>query len=252
MAVLRVGHRRLELDPVRCVSLPCPHDDRLLLVQGEQVPPALAVAVPQLDPARDAAQRPPDDPAHHRAPRQVEPDHGVRARPDEVPDLAVIPVDHPALARHHPGDPGPVLLIGQRHPAGLVIDRVEFEEISAKRTRQRPGQGDLPAPEVPTTETRRTGAKHTAAEPSNRPPCLSPAFPPSHDGHMTESRENSRKAIRAPRGAQRSCKGWAQEAAMRMLMNNLDPEVAEHPDQLIVYGGSGRAARSWDAYAAII
>jgi urocanate hydratase len=58
--------------------------------------------------------------------------------------------------------------------------------------------------------------------------------------------------IRAPRGTQLSCKGWAQEAAMRMLMNNLDPEVAEHPDQLIVYGGSGRAARSWDAYAAII
>ncbi|MGH3235858.1 MAG: urocanate hydratase [Streptosporangiaceae bacterium] len=58
--------------------------------------------------------------------------------------------------------------------------------------------------------------------------------------------------VRAPRGSQRSCKGWAQEAAMRMLMNNLDPEVAEHPDQLIVYGGSGRAARSWDAYAAII
>jgi urocanate hydratase len=62
----------------------------------------------------------------------------------------------------------------------------------------------------------------------------------------------SREPIRAPRGSQRSCKGWAQEAAMRMLMNNLDPEVAEHPDQLIVYGGSGRAARSWDAYAAII
>ncbi len=58
--------------------------------------------------------------------------------------------------------------------------------------------------------------------------------------------------IRAPRGAQRTCKGWAQEAAMRMLMNNLDPEVAEHPDQLIVYGGSGRAARSWEAYEAII
>jgi urocanate hydratase len=58
--------------------------------------------------------------------------------------------------------------------------------------------------------------------------------------------------IRAPRGTQLSCKSWATEAAMRMLMNNLDPEVAEHPDQLIVYGGSGRAARSWDAYAAII
>ncbi|MFZ0192185.1 MAG: urocanate hydratase, partial [Streptosporangiaceae bacterium] len=61
----------------------------------------------------------------------------------------------------------------------------------------------------------------------------------------------SHEPIHAPRGSQRTCKGWAQEAAMRMLMNNLDPEVAEHPDQLIVYGGSGRAARSWDAYAAI-
>jgi urocanate hydratase len=68
---------------------------------------------------------------------------------------------------------------------------------------------------------------------------------------MIESRGDGME-IRAPRGAQRSCKGWAQEAAMRMLMNNLDPEVAEHPDQLIVYGGSGRAARSWEAYAAII
>jgi urocanate hydratase len=62
----------------------------------------------------------------------------------------------------------------------------------------------------------------------------------------------SHEPIHAPRGAQLTCKGWAQEAAMRMLMNNLDPQVAEHPDQLIVYGGSGRAARSWDAYAAII
>ncbi len=62
----------------------------------------------------------------------------------------------------------------------------------------------------------------------------------------------SREPVRAPRGPARTCKGWPQEAAMRMLMNNLDPEVAEHPDQLIVYGGSGRAARSWDAYAAIV
>jgi urocanate hydratase len=58
--------------------------------------------------------------------------------------------------------------------------------------------------------------------------------------------------IHAPRGASLSCLGWPQEAAMRMLMNNLDPEVAEHPDQLIVYGGSGRAARSWPAYHAIV
>ena len=60
------------------------------------------------------------------------------------------------------------------------------------------------------------------------------------------------RAVRAPHGTELSCKGWPQEAAMRMLMNNLDPEVAEHPDQLIVYGGSGRAARSWDAFDAIV
>ncbi len=60
------------------------------------------------------------------------------------------------------------------------------------------------------------------------------------------------RPVRAPRGTTLSCKGWPQEAAMRMLMNNLDPEVAEHPDQLIVYGGSGRAARSWDAFDAIV
>ncbi len=52
------------------------------------------------------------------------------------------------------------------------------------------------------------------------------------------------RPVRAPRGTALSCRGWPQEAAMRMLMNNLDPEVAEHPDQLLVYGGSGRAARS--------
>src|SRR5690349_10580389 len=60
------------------------------------------------------------------------------------------------------------------------------------------------------------------------------------------------RPVRAPRGPNLSCRNWQQEAAMRMLMNNLDPEVAEHPDQLIVYGGSGRAARSWDAFDAIV
>ena len=59
-------------------------------------------------------------------------------------------------------------------------------------------------------------------------------------------------AIRAPRGTQLSCKGWHQEAALRMLMNNLDPEVAERPDDLIVYGGTGKAARNWDCYHAIV
>jgi urocanate hydratase len=60
------------------------------------------------------------------------------------------------------------------------------------------------------------------------------------------------REVRAPRGTDLSCKGWPQEAAMRMLMNNLDPEVAEHPDELVVYGGTGRAARSWDAFDAIV
>lgn len=60
------------------------------------------------------------------------------------------------------------------------------------------------------------------------------------------------RVIRAPRGAQLSCKGWLQEAALRMLMNNLDPDVAERPQDLIVYGGRGRAARSWDAFDAIV
>jgi urocanate hydratase len=58
--------------------------------------------------------------------------------------------------------------------------------------------------------------------------------------------------VRAPRGAVRSCKGWAQEAALRMLMNNLDPDVAERWEDLVVYGGSGRAARSWEAYHRIV
>ena len=58
--------------------------------------------------------------------------------------------------------------------------------------------------------------------------------------------------VRAPRGTELSCKGWQQEAALRMLMNNLDHEVAENPDQLVVYGGSGRAARSWEAFDAIV
>jgi urocanate hydratase len=64
--------------------------------------------------------------------------------------------------------------------------------------------------------------------------------------------EAGARPVRAPRGTTLSCKGWPQEAAMRMLMNNLDPEVAEHPDQLIVYGGSGRAARSWPAFDGIV
>jgi urocanate hydratase len=60
------------------------------------------------------------------------------------------------------------------------------------------------------------------------------------------------REVRAPRGPELSCKGWPQEAALRMLMNNLDPEVAERPEELVVYGGTGRAARSWAAFDAIV
>ena len=60
------------------------------------------------------------------------------------------------------------------------------------------------------------------------------------------------REVRAPRGSELSCKGWGQEAAMRMLMNNLDPEVPERPDDLVVYGGTGKAARSWEAFDAIV
>jgi urocanate hydratase len=62
----------------------------------------------------------------------------------------------------------------------------------------------------------------------------------------------STRIIRSPRGTALSCKGWPQEAALRMLMNNLDPDVAERPDDLVVYGGSGKAARNWQAYEAIV
>ncbi|MBP7164862.1 MAG: urocanate hydratase [Firmicutes bacterium] len=60
------------------------------------------------------------------------------------------------------------------------------------------------------------------------------------------------RVIRAPRGTEISCKGWQQEAALRMLMNNLDPDVAEKPDELVVYGGRGKAARNWEAFDAIV
>jgi urocanate hydratase len=71
---------------------------------------------------------------------------------------------------------------------------------------------------------------------------VSPARPADHGARV----------VRAPRGTELTCRGWAQEAALRMLMNNLDPEVAERPEDLVVYGGSGRAARSWRAFDTIV
>jgi urocanate hydratase len=68
----------------------------------------------------------------------------------------------------------------------------------------------------------------------------------------TESSVNSYQPVRAPRGTTITCKGWQQEAALRMLMNNLDPDVAERPQELIIYGGTGKAARNWACYHAIV
>jgi urocanate hydratase len=69
---------------------------------------------------------------------------------------------------------------------------------------------------------------------------------------MAIQRDYEYKEIRAPRGTQLQTKGWSQEGALRMLMNNLDPEVAEKPEELIVYGGTGKAARNWECYQAIV
>ncbi len=68
----------------------------------------------------------------------------------------------------------------------------------------------------------------------------------------TASKSFGPRPVRAPRGSQRTCRGWIQEAALRMLMNNLDPEVAEDPDHLVVYGGSGKAARTWADFDRIV
>ena len=68
----------------------------------------------------------------------------------------------------------------------------------------------------------------------------------------TDPRLDPSRVIRAPRGSQLTCKNWIAEAAYRMIQNNLDPEVAENPDALVVYGGIGKAARNWDCYEAML
>ena len=77
-------------------------------------------------------------------------------------------------------------------------------------------------------------------------------MPSTDDTSSAMTPDSGPRTVRAPRGTTLSCKGWQQEAAMRMIMNNLDPEVAERPNDLVVYGGSGRAARSWSAFDAIV
>src|SRR5258708_19559114 len=69
---------------------------------------------------------------------------------------------------------------------------------------------------------------------------------------QTQKHETGPRTVRAPHGSQLHCKGWLQEAAYRMIQNNLDPAVAEKPDELIVYGGLGKAARNWEAFEKIL
>src|SRR6476660_874179 len=73
---------------------------------------------------------------------------------------------------------------------------------------------------------------------------------PASEIAMNEIRNT--RVIRAPRGSEISCRNWSSEAALRMLMNNLDPEVAERPQDLVVYGGIGKAARNWEAFDRIV
>src|SRR6266704_2771816 len=77
------------------------------------------------------------------------------------------------------------------------------------------------------------------------------AFRIPHSALCQIGHRDTQRTVRAPRGPNRTCKGWVQEAALRMLMNNLDPDVAERPQDLVVYGGTGKAARDWPAFDAI-
>src|SRR5260370_1167459 len=163
----------------------------------------------------------------------------------------------PRCPRAPTRDPGPCCCSSRRSPSARRRPRPRRAAgtPASAAAPSRAGGGPSPARENPrrsappaprpgwSCPTPRCPPQRPAAQclTSNAPPCLSPSFPPRHDELMIH------EPVRAPRGTQRSCKGWAQEAAMRMLMNNLDPEVAEHPDQLIVYGGSGRPPPRRDA-----
>ncbi len=104
----------------------------------------------------------------------------------------------------------------------------------------------------------RAGRHSDLGDPDPRGPRIpnrkqrSPAGDQARKGGSLMVESAGPRAVRAPRGGEISCKGWLQEAALRMLMNNLDPEVAERPDDLVVYGGRGQAARNWNCFDAIV
>ena len=124
----------------------------------------------------------------------------------------------------------------------------------ARRSTPAPGTGAALAARA---DARSPGPGPTAGwRPSSRPPRSSSSSGALLDAVESGDRSAADDAGRArsarPRGTELSCRGWPQEAALRMLQNNLDPEVAERPDDLVVYGGTGRAARSWEAFDAIV
>ena len=166
-----------------------------------------------------------------------------------------------AQAAHGSGQPGPCprrradrRVVGAR-VAGTAGTSNAVPERLPRRCA--PSPGDL----VRTCGSRRASPRSNAWSSTGRcgrrpTPCSQPIcgerggrFPPlCHIGAVGAGA----RPVRAPRGSQLSCRGWPQEAAYRMLQNNLDPEVAERPDDLVVYGGTGRAARSWEAFDAML
>ena len=119
-------------------------------------------------------------------------------------------------------------------------------ELVPRLERDRVLSGDI------ATASHRDRQRHVRRRDACRP---TSALPFNLDVRMTATTVDApagARPVRAPRGSTISCKGWQQEAALRMLMNNLDPEVAERPDDLVVYGGTGKAARNWECFDAIV
>ena len=129
--------------------------------------------------------------------------------------------------------------------AGTVPARHRARITTASRSTCRRLRWDSPATPPPRSCARRPRMR-VRPRSASRPGTTAE---PAGGSRMTVA---APRLVRAPRGTQLSCRGWDQEAALRMLMNNLDPEVAERPDDLVVYGGTGRAARSWEAFDAIV
>src|SRR5690606_9283123 len=114
------------------------------------------------------------------------------------------------------------------------------------RSRPRPAAHPSPRP--------RTGPAHQPGNRRRRTPHPQRRTPPPdhHPPRPGATMTSTEHHIRAPRGTTRTARSWSTEAALRMLQNNLDPEVAERPEDLVVYGGTGKAARNWDCYQAIV